>query len=215
MKYRAVLFDMDGTLMDTLSDLADSVNHCMRRNGLPEHDLRSVRSFVGNGLYTLIERAVPAGSPQSLVDRCFAHMVDYYRAHAMVKSKPYDGMVQLIEQLHVKGVATAVVTNKIQASAQDIAGRFFPLVDLVVADNGSRPLKPAPDQIRFALNHFACQPSQVIMIGDSEVDLLTAKNADVQSVAVLWGFRDKEQLIPFEPTFFAETVELLHKILLE
>lgn len=214
MKYRAVIFDLDGTLMDTIADLTDSVNHAMRCNGLAEHSLLQVRSFVGNGLHKLIERAVPVGTSNDTLQKCYSDMTAYYKAHSMVKSRPYPGVQDLLMELRARGINTAIVTNKIQSSAEDIALKFFPTVNVVVGDNGYRHLKPAPDGALIAMQKLGCLPAQTVFIGDSEVDMQTAQNAGVEAIAVLWGFRDRDCLLRFGAKRFASNCEDLRRYLI-
>lgn len=215
MKYKSVLFDLDGTLMDTIGDLTDSVNFALQNNGFEMRTLAEVRRFVGNGLHKLIERAVPDGTSAEHLNRCYNDMARYYREHSMVKSKPYDGVQDLLQELSDRGVKTAIITNKIQFSAEDIALKYFPTVAIVVGDNGYRKLKPAPEGALFAMQKLGCSPAQTVFVGDSEVDLKTAQNVGIDSISVLWGFRDREFLQGRGAISFASTCYELNNLLIK
>lgn len=206
-----VIFDLDGTLIDTLFDLTDSVNYVLTENKMPKRTYDEIRSFVGNGIYRTIELAVPLNTPKELTDKCYKEMVEYYKTHSLIKTKPYEGVQELIKVLHDKKINTAVATNKTEPAAKDIVKMFFgENIDFVVGDDKKTPLKPNPDNIIKIFNHFNIKPEEVIYIGDSEVDVLTAKNSNLDMIAVLWGFRDKEILIENGASKFAQnTNELL------
>lgn len=214
MKYKAVLFDLDGTLMETIGDLADSLNYSLRINGFPERSLSEVRQFVGNGLHSLVERALPTNAKKESIETCYRSMAQYYKAHSMVKSKPYDGVQNLLLELDQLGVKTAIITNKIQTSADDIARKYFQIVSCVVGDSGLYPLKPAPDGALLALNKLGVAANDAILVGDSEVDLATAQNAGIDFIAVLWGFRSRQVLCEKGASCFAETCAQLREFIL-
>ncbi len=192
---KAVIFDLDGTLLDTLHDLADSVNHILSLHGMPARTIDEIRSFIGNGIPTLIKRSVPSDTDITELDICIDEMQKYYKEHSDIKTKPYDGINELLERLNNKGILTAVVTNKAEESAKILCNRKFgDVFSVVIGDNGKDRLKPAPDNVFRALEFLDIQKNEVLYVGDSDVDMLTARNAGLTSVGVDWGFRDAETL---------------------
>ncbi len=195
MKYDAVIFDLDGTLTDTLEDLKNSVNHAMREFGFPERTLEEVRSFVGNGVKRLIYLSVPEGTSEKTADECLAVFKEYYKRNSLVQTKPYDGIIPMLKELKKQGVKTAVVTNKMHEAAAEIVRIFFSgLIDLTVGQIDGVAQKPQPDGIYFALRELGASNKKAVYVGDSEVDCLTAKNAKIPCIGVSWGFRDKSVL---------------------
>ena len=195
MKYQVAIFDLDGTLLDTLEDLADSTNHIMRSFGHPERTLKEVRCFVGNGIRKLIERSAPKDTPTEEIDRMFDAFKEYYGAHCAEKTKPYDGIMDLLDNLQKQGVKLAVVSNKADYAVKALCEQYFPgYFDEAVGERVGIARKPAPDTVNEVLKNLQMDKSQAVYIGDSEVDVQTAKNAEMDCIAVDWGFRDKEVL---------------------
>lgn len=191
-----VIFDLDGTLLDTLTDLALSVNHALRLNNMPERTIDEVKSFIGNGVPTLIKRSVPKNTDHQQTEKCIEDMRTHYIKHSMDNTKPYDGICTLLKELRNNGIKTAVVTNKLEPVAQDLCKEIFgDAFTCVVGDNGIDKCKPAPDNVLRALNIIGSEASQSFYVGDSDVDMITAKNAKIESIGVLWGFRDKQTLV--------------------
>lgn len=189
---KAVIFDLDGTLLDTLEDLTDSVNHILNEHSMPQRTLREIRSFIGNGIPTLIARSVPENTDKATLDICIDEMQVYYREHADIKTKPYDGIKELLSELRMMNIATAVVTNKAEKSAKILCNRKFgDVFTVVIGDNGKDRLKPAPDNVLRALKEFDVRNEEILYVGDSDVDMVTAENAELTSVGVTWGFRDE------------------------
>ena len=182
-----ILFDLDGTLLDTLEDLADAVNHTMRQFGYPERTLEEVRCFVGNGARKLIERAVPDGAD---VDAVLAAFRTYYDAHCQVKTKPYGGIMEALAELEKK-YPIAVVSNKPDSAVKSLCADYFPGL-YARGESTDCPRKPAPDMVFKAMEAIGVE--RCIYVGDSEVDVLTAKNAGMPCLSVLWGFRDREEI---------------------
>lgn len=192
---KTAIFDMDGTVLDTLEDLCDSMNCVLAGNCMPVRTLDEIRSFVGNGIPKLVMRAVPDGTDDETVEKCTARMTEYYRGHCEIKTKPYDGIVPLLGKLRGAGVHAAVVTNKDDVAARALTEKYFgELFGFVSGALPGQPLKPAPDAVFRAMEHFGSKPEECIYIGDSDVDVLTAKNAGLSSIGVLWGFRDRKTL---------------------
>lgn len=195
MKYDAVIFDLDGTLTDTLEDLKDSVNFALRSFGFPERTLDEVRSFVGNGVKKLIFQSVPCGTDEKTAEDCLAVFKEYYKDHSLVKTKPYDGIVPMLAELKKQGIKTAVVTNKMNEAAQDIVRIFFDgLIEITVGQIDGIAQKPQPDGIFSVLETLGVSKDKAVYVGDSEVDCITAKNAGIPCVGVTWGFRDESVL---------------------
>lgn len=195
MKYQLAIFDLDGTLLDTLEDLADSTNYIMKRFGYPERTLKEVRRFVGNGIRKLLERSAPKGTPADEIDRMFELFKEYYGAHCADKTKPYDGIMELLSALQKQGIKLAVVSNKADYAVKALCEQYFSgFFDEAVGEREGIARKPAPDTVNEVLKNLQMEKSQAVYIGDSEVDVQTAKNAVMDCIAVDWGFRDKEVL---------------------
>lgn len=192
---KAILFDLDGTLLNTLEDLTDSVNHILNTHGMPERTIDEIRSFIGNGVPTLIARSVPYDTDPEMIKICVDGMMEYYKDHADIKTRPYDGIPELLDNLKKKNIRIAVVTNKAEEAAKILCkAKFGDVPDLVIGDNGKDKLKPAPDNVFRALNELNLKKEDVLYVGDSDVDMITAKNAGLRSVGVTWGFRDENVL---------------------
>lgn len=191
-KYELVIFDMDGTILNTIEDLADSLNHVLELFGYPNHTLDEVKSFVGNGLKKLIERAAPEGVSEEIRNQIYREYLKYYREHCADKTKPYDGIVSLIKNMRQYGKKTAVVSNKADAAVQDLCHQYFEgLFDAAVGERESIAKKPAPDMVDAILETLAVPRDKAVYIGDSEVDIAMARNAGMDCVIVSWGFREK------------------------
>ena len=195
MKYDAVIFDLDGTLTDTLEDLKDSVNFALKNFGFPERTLDEVRSFVGNGVKRLMLQSVPCGTDEKTAEECLAVFKEYYKEHSLVKTKPYNGIVPMLSELKKQGIKTAVVTNKMNEAAQEIVSIFFDgLIETTVGQVDGIAQKPQPDGIFSVLEKLGASKDKAVYVGDSEVDCITAKNAGIPCVGVTWGFRDESVL---------------------
>lgn len=213
MKYNAVLFDMDGTLLDTLSDMHAAVNHILAACGCPPRSREEVRAFVGNGAAKLMQRALPADFPQERFPAVLSAYKDWYQSHNCVTTRPYPGVEELLAQLHAAGVKTAVVSNKPDATTKALAARFFPGVAAFGQRDGVEP-KPAPALVRLALDVLDVPASAAVYVGDSEVDVATARNAELPLVAVSWGFRDRAVLRAAGAETIADTAAALSSYLL-
>lgn len=196
MKYDAVIFDLDGTLTDTLGDLRNSVNYALNQFGFPERSLDEVRSFVGNGVRRLIYLSVPGNTSEEVSEKCLDVFKEYYKENSLVETKPYDGIIEMIEKLRKDGVKTAVVTNKMHEAAEDIVRIFFGnLIDVTLGQVDGVAQKPQPDGINLVLEKLGVSKEKAVYVGDSEVDCITAKNAEIPCIGVTWGFRDRDVLI--------------------
>lgn len=195
MKYQVAIFDMDGTILDTIEDLADTMNYCLRKFHMPERTLAEIRSFVGNGIRKLIERAVPSGTDEDVVEEIHHCFHEYYKDHCAIKTKPYDGICEVISSLKSKGIKTAVVSNKADFAVKLLCEDYFKgLFDYSVGDKEGQRRKPYPDGVNSVMEYFGVTPSETVYIGDSEVDYQTAKNAGVDVIMVGWGFREEAYL---------------------
>ena len=191
-----VFFDLDGTLLNTLDDLAAAGNYALETLGFPAYDTDRYRYFVGNGIPKLIERILPEGSDKELRDKCHSLFSEYYSAHSEDKTVPYEGITELLDELFSDGVKTAVITNKDHIYSEKLIRKFFG--DRITAVYGSRPgtpHKPDPYWANTAAYELGADKSDILYVGDSGVDMLTAANAGFESAGVLWGFRDKDELI--------------------
>ena len=196
MAYRAVLYDMDGTVLDTLEDMADSVNERLSRFGLPPVTLDKVRRSVGNGARQLIFRVVPEGTDPALTERVLAFYKPWYDAHCRVKTRPYAGVPELMARLRDRGIAQAIISNKPDPAVQELARAFFPgLLETAVGESAAVRTKPNPDAILAAVKQMGVPLEQCVYVGDSEVDVEAARNAGLDCISVSWGFRSVEQLL--------------------
>lgn len=193
MKYKAVLFDMDGTLLDTLADMAAAVNHILSVHGYSLRTVEEVRAFVGNGARKLMERALPPDVTGDAFEALLEEYRQWYEAHACVKTAPYPGVPAVLAALHRAGVRCAVVSNKPDGATRELAARFFPGLPAFGQQDGI-PAKPAPDMVYHALAELGVEASAAAYVGDSEVDVALARNAKLPLVAVSWGFRGREAL---------------------
>lgn len=213
MTYKTYIFDLDGTLLDTLGDLAASVNYALRTHGMPEHSVDDVRRFVGNGVRLLMERAVPDGAQNPRFDEAFATFRDYYMQHSLDTTQPYAGIPETLAALRTQGCRIAVVSNKMMAATQELCRHFFPdTVEVAIGEHEAEGIckKPAPDTVYAALRELGVGKESAVYIGDSDVDIQTAHNAGLPCISVLWGFRDRDFLMQHgAETFVSAPRELL------
>lgn len=215
MKYKAVLFDMDGTVLDTLGDLAAAVNHTLREFSMPERSIAEVAAALSNGAAYLIAHTVPDGTPKELTDKVLAAYALYYDAHCDILTGPYDGIVPLMEKLRDKGVKLAVISNKQDTAVKPLAEKYFPgLLEIAVGESAEVRRKPNPDAVLAALRHIGVEREDAIYVGDTEVDLQTARNAGMECASVDWGFRTREQLVEIGAEHIFDTVQELEEYLL-
>ena len=216
MKYKAVLFDMDGTVLDTLGDLAAAVNHTLREFSMPERSIAEVAAALGNGAAYLIAHTVPAGTPKELTDKVLAAYAPYYDAHCDILTGPYDGIVPLMQKLRERGVKLAVISNKQDTAVKPLAEKYFPgLLEIAVGESAEVRRKPNPDAVLAALRHIGVERGDAIYVGDTEVDLQTARNAGMECASVDWGFRTREQLVKIGAEHIFDTVQELEEYLLK
>ena len=211
MKYDTILFDLDGTLLYTLEDLTDSINYMLAKYHFPTHSIDDVRRFVGNGLRMLVVRALPMGEDYEHFDEFFKEFVDYYNTHNLIKTKPYDGIMETTKELSDMGIKMAIVTNKGQTASESLLNDFLkPNINIVIGDNGKHERKPDPAPVNMALNALGVtDKSRVLYVGDSEVDAATGENAGLDYVLCTYGFRDMDVLSKFKPVAFIDNIRKL------
>lgn len=192
MKYKLAIFDMDGTIISTLDDLANGVDYALSENGLPARSKQETRAALGRGVRFLIEQSVPAGLSDAEISKVEEDFLKYYKVHSMDNTRPYDGIVELIKEVRASGVKTAVVSNKIDSAVKELCANFFEgAFDVAYGERIGIPRKPDPKPINAIIDEFGLSKNEVVYIGDSEVDLLTANNAKIDHIIVTWGFRDR------------------------
>lgn len=198
MKYEVAIFDLDGTLIDTIEDLGTAVNHALRLRSLPLHSMEEYKGMVGHGIRDLVTKALPISLQEdsSYIDSALKDFREYYSSHIDVHTKPYEGMVALLEELHSAGVRIAVASNKFQEGTERLIREFFPRVEFI-AIFGNRegyPLKPDPAIVKEVLSLAGAESSKAVMVGDSRTDIRTAVAGGIDIIAVSWGFRPEEEL---------------------
>lgn len=214
-RYRMAIFDLDGTILSTLEDLAASVNHALAACGLPGRTIEEVRTFVGNGFDNLIARSVPEGTPDELRGRVGAAFRAHYAEHSMDLTHPYDGICEVFEALRRRGVLIAVLSNKGDSAVQPMMQKYFPgLLDAAYGERSGIRRKPAPDAVCALLTEYGIAEADAVYIGDSEVDLETASNAGVDSLIVGWGFRAPDALRARGASHVIESMEELQAAIL-
>lgn len=210
----AVIFDLDGTLLNTLGDLRAATNHALEVRGLPPHSMEEIRQFIGNGIRLLICRAMPEGTPEAEIDAALDDFKAYYAAHIHDRTVPYDGIPQLLTALKKRGIKVAVLSNKIDSASQQLIEYFFPeKTDVVFGEHVGVPRKPDPTSCRMVMQQLGVQPEQVLYVGDSGTDMQTAKNAGLYAVGVTWGFRSKEVLLEYGADVLVHRPEQILQIL--
>lgn len=193
---KAIVFDLDGTLLDTLTDLAASTNFALRSCGMPEHSIDDVRRFVGNGVRMLMTRAVPDGESDPRFDEAFSVFRQHYMQHCLDTTCPYPGIMEALARLKEKGMMLAIVSNKMQAATEELRRHFFSqYIDVAIGESAAIRKKPAPDTVNEALRLLGISHDEAIYVGDSDVDIDTARAAMMPCVSVLWGFRDRQFLL--------------------
>ena len=212
--YDTVIFDLDGTLLNTLEDLADAVNFVMRANQYPERTVEEVRCFVGNGIRRLMEQAVPKHVIGEEFERVFEEFKNYYTEHCQIKTCAYEGIMSLLSCLYEKRYAMAIVSNKNHAAVCELNDIYFKeYIKVAIGQKDGIRKKPAPDTVIQALKELGKEKETAIYVGDSEVDFATAENTGMDCVLVTWGFRTVEELAEFSPTAFINRPEELLGVL--
>ena len=206
--YKTYIFDLDGTLLNTLGDLAASTNYALRQYGMPEHTIDDVRRFVGNGVGKLIERAIPEGVANPQYEDVLATFRKHYMLHSLDTTAPYPGIESLLHSLRSHGCNVAVVSNKFYNATVELCRHFFAdTVEVAIGERENIRRKPAPDTVFEAMRQLGVSGEDTVYVGDSDVDVATARNSGIPCISVLWGFRDRDFLIEHGATTFVNTPE--------
>ena len=209
-----IVWDMDGTVLNTLIDLRDSVNYVLRKYNMPEHTIEEYRRYFGSGIRYALECAVVDGTPSETINEMLPIFKEHYDVHCLDNTCPYDGILDAMKKLKEKGYKMAIVSNKIDSAVKELNEKFFKeYVNVAIGETPGTKRKPAPDMVEQALKELGSSKEESIYIGDSEVDLQTAINSSLPCISVLWGFRDRDYLIEQGATTFAETPEELIQLL--
>ena len=203
-----IIFDLDGTLLDTLDDLTASVNYCMEKFGGPVYDREDVRKKVGNGIYVLMERALPGGRENPSYEECIQAFPLHYEKHMLDHTRPFEGIQKMLEDFSEKGYKMAIVSNKFDAAVKELNRRFFgERIAVAIGEAEARGIrkKPAPDTVFTAMDELGARREECIYVGDSEVDIQTASNAGIPCISVTWGFKTREFLENAGATVLADT----------
>lgn len=206
------IFDLDGTLLDTLDDLKDSMNYILRQNNFPERSRDEIRSFVGNGLRKLVERALPEKDEfeDTFIDKLYNNLGKYYKEHADIKTAPYPGILEMLDELRANDIEIAIVSNKIDPAVKELNSKYFgDRIKTAIGEKPSIRHKPEPDMVFMAMQELSADKNNSIYIGDSEVDIQTAANAGLPCISVLWGFRDRKFLEESGGNNFADSMKNL------
>ncbi len=215
MSYKLVIFDMDGTILDTLEDLAGSLNYALAEVGMPQRSLEEVRTFVGNGIRKLLERGVQPGSTAEQVDEVQANFMPHYKQHCADKTCAYPGILPLLAALKDAGTKLAVVSNKGDFAVQELCVQYFPgLFDVAVGEKEGVRKKPMPDSVNLVLQQLDVAGADAVYVGDSEVDIATARNAGLECIVVGWGFRDEAFLLEQGAEAIIKSTDELAQLLL-
>lgn len=210
MNFDTYVFDLDGTLLNTLGDLAASTNYALRQYGMPERSIEEVRKFVGNGVKKLMERAIPGGLDNPKFEDTYACFRAHYLKHGLDTTQPYPGIMPMLEQLHERGKHLAVVSNKFYAATTELCRHFFSdYIQVAIGERENIRKKPAPDTVLEALEQLGVSKQGAVYIGDSDVDIKTASNCGLPCISVLWGFRDRQFLLEHGATTLIETPQQL------
>ncbi len=215
MRYKTVIFDLDGTILNSLDDLYSSINFALDKNSYPLRTKEEVRSFVGNGARKLVERAVPKNTDADMVQKVFDDFITHYRDNCTNETAPYDGICDLLKDLKDLGVKTAVVSNKADFAVGQLCDRYFPsLLDISLGEKEGIKTKPDPSAVLEVMKELGAAHESTVYVGDSEVDIETALNASLPCISVDWGFKTKEFLVSHNAKIIVSTVEELRKTLL-
>ncbi len=212
--YDTAIFDLDGTILDTLTDLRSSLNYALAGCGYPQRSPEEVRRFVGNGVRKLIERGAPAGTDPAQLDRLYTLFNEHYSVHSLDATRPYPGIPELLQNLRSAGVQLAVVSNKVDYAVKTLCSRFYAdLFDVTVGELPGIAKKPAPDLVNLVLEKLHADRAHSVYIGDTEVDIQTARNAGLAEILVPWGFRDRQELVDRGARRLAESPEDVYRMI--
>ena len=211
---KIVIFDLDGTLLNTLDDLADSTNFALSKFNYPTRTIEEVRQFVGNGVAKLIERAIPEGKNNPNFEKCLAIFKENYAQNMYNKTAPYNGILDMLANLKSKGLKIAVVSNKFDLAVKELCQKYFNrYIDFAAGENEAAGIKkkPAPDTVLEVLKEFNLNPNEAIYVGDSDVDIMTAKNSEMPCISVTWGFRDEKFLLSYGATILIDSPDEIYR----
>lgn len=205
MKYDTYIFDMDGTILDTIEDLTVTTNYAMEKMGYKTHTVDEVKWFVGNGILMLIKRAVPEGTSEEDISKTFEYFKEHYYEHCKDKTGPYPGIMELLRELKKAGKKLAVVSNKADKPVKILADEVFPgLFDVAIGEKTGIEKKPARDMVDAAISELNCDRSKAVYIGDTDVDFMTAKNSELDCILVSWGFRGREFIEKYDADYYVD-----------
>jgi phosphoglycolate phosphatase len=217
---KLVIFDLDGTLLNTLDDLADCTNYALQKNGFPTHEINAYKYFVGNGVEMLIQRALSKETSVEVFNKVLSDFMDYYEIHKADKTAPYSGIIETLEKLQEKGILLAVATNKPHELLPDLMRHYFPTIKwaAVFGNRKDVPIKPHPQIVydiieTVTANSTSITKHDILYVGDTAVDMETAQNADIAKVGVVWGFRTKEELVQSHADYIIEKPQELLTII--
>lgn len=204
-KINTVIFDMDGTVLNTLDDLTTSVNYTMEKFGFPQRTFDEYRRAFGSGIRRAIELTVPEGTSQEVIDEMVPVFKEHYDVHCLDKTGPYEGIIELMRELKKRGYKMAIVSNKIDSAVKELNQKFFSeVIEVAIGEQDGIKRKPAPDMVVKAMDELGSSAEEAVYIGDSEVDFATAENSNLPCISVLWGFRDKAYLEEIGANIFAK-----------
>lgn len=212
--YKCVIFDLDGTLLNTLEDLADAGNYALEQLGFHTHEIEKYKYFVGDGIPKLIQRILPIGSDHDLCNKAHSLFSEYYSSHSTDKTKPYNGICSLLSKLKADGIKTGVATNKDHDFSEKLVHNFFDdTIRVVCGRKDGNPKKPDPFSVNYIMNYLEVEKSETLYVGDSNVDMETARNAGLDSCGVLWGFRTETELRESGAIYIVKTPDELYKVI--
>ncbi len=212
---KAIIWDLDGTILDTLDDLSNSVNYVLRAKGFSALDNQKIKMMLGNGIRSLMEKAVPDGLNNPDFEECFSMFKNHYKKHMDDNTAPYNGVVDLMKHLKTIGYKQAIVSNKIDSAVQKLVEKYYSFVDIAIGENQGMAKKPSPDMVNEVLTRLGVSADDAVYVGDSEVDLETAQNSGLDCISVAWGFRDKEFLLDKGAKHIIDLPKELVKVLAE
>ena len=211
---KTVIFDLDGTLLYTLEDLKDSVNFALSKFNYPQKNLEEIRNFVGNGVKVLMELSIPQGKNNENFDECLATFKTHYAQNMYNKTKPYDGIIEMLENLQQQGFRTAVVSNKFDLATKELCKKYFAeKIEIAIGESENIRKKPAPDSVFKVMEILNSNKNSTYFVGDSEVDIQTAQNANLKCISVTWGYKDKEFLLKNGAKFLANSPKEILEII--
>ncbi len=208
MRYETIIFDLDGTLLNTLDDLAASVNFALRKCGMPERTIDEVRRFIGNGVRVLMKRSVPEGTGDAEYMKAYNAFTEHYAENSRNMTAPYAGIADMLRELKLRGYKLAIVSNKIDFAVKDLRDEFFSdVIDVAIGDSDDTANKPAPDMVYKAVKELGADIKSCVYIGDTDVDLETAANSGMDCITVSWGFRTRAELESYGSEMIADTAK--------